>query len=181
MLSNEDIVLLLTGITKQFQKDAQSHWSPTAFVAVVEGDGSSFLGRDAGAAWVLMAEGRELHLGACLGALRHGQWPWECWFEGKGVKHTGLPFTQTRLKHWICSLCARQHSNRKRYSPSSVDALFYQGEGLLNASKNLSLTTICSQVCISGHLCGFKWGLYLLFLKSRFLYDFQSGSFSLNK
>lgn len=58
MLSNEDIVLLLIGITKQFHKDPQSPWSPTAFVAVLEGVGSSFLGRGAGAAWVVMGRGQ---------------------------------------------------------------------------------------------------------------------------
>lgn len=59
ILSNEDtVLLLLIGTTKQFHKDPQSHWSPTAFVAVVEGDGTSFLGRDAGAVWVVMGRGQ---------------------------------------------------------------------------------------------------------------------------
>lgn len=67
MLSNEDIVLLLIGITKQFH-NTQSHWSPTAFVAVVGGDGSSFLGGGAGAAGVVVGRGQGASLGSPTGS-----------------------------------------------------------------------------------------------------------------
>lgn len=74
MLSNKDIVLLLIGITKQFHKDPQSHWSPAAFVAVVEGDGSSFLGRSAGAASLMGGDGQ-----------RARSFPWEPAWELSGT------------------------------------------------------------------------------------------------
>lgn len=74
MLSNKDIVLLLIGITKQFYKDPQSPWGPTAFVAVVGGDGSSFLGRGAGAASFVGGGGQ-----------RARSFPWEPAWELSGT------------------------------------------------------------------------------------------------
>lgn len=173
MLSNEDSVLMLTGITKQVHKDPQSHWSPSAFVAVVEG--FWFLGRGAGAAWVVMGRGQELPLAACLELSGTGNAPGRAVLGENGLNTQACPSPRQGWSIRICSLCARQHSDRKRYSPSSMDALFYQGARLLNASKNLSLTTIYSQMCISGHLCGFKWVYY--FWKAGFCMIFRMDLF----
>lgn len=83
MLSNEAIVLLLMRITKQFHKDPQSHWSPTAFVAVVEGDGSSFLWRGAGAVWGGDGQRAGNFLGSLPGSCQEQAVPWELLVSGR--------------------------------------------------------------------------------------------------
>lgn len=82
----------------------------------------------------------------------------------------------------VCSLCARQYASRKKYSPSSVlYAPFVQIAKLLSASKNLSVTTVYSQVCISGHLWNFKVGCMYCFWKTGFCTLLKVDLFHQNK
>lgn len=127
-----------------------------AFVAVTEGEGSPLLFGSAGPALgVLMSRdgGSPLpppqpawdHAGSRLCPRAKGD------SRSSAVLQTDS--TKVLVFQAVCSLCARQYASRKKYSPSSVlYAPFVQIAKLLSASKNLSVTTVYSQVCISGHL-----------------------------
>lgn len=136
---------------------------------MAEEEGLALLNGGLGAADVL---GGENALQTCMAPGRGaGSAP-----EARGIQEAVLSFRQT-LKHWclqsVWSLCARRCANRRKYSPSSVRAWFVQVAKLLSALKNLSVTIVYSQECVSGHFWGFKVAYMYYFWKTNFCAVFK--------